>query len=198
MELKKDKIIYPMMFKIENKIEEDIYYLQLPKIIKDKWIELEKASKFINLSEFNLPINTLRKMLNTHLDGIIDMDKVSTYSNDTKWIKSFKEINLKRILVCFSIWIEEFYIKGGLDNNKKRKNGIDKSVNKLANELISLLKEENFEKCKKTRVILFENGKSVNNEGFTLYPLKIIHDLMGKKININGVNTKLLIVVKMN
>ena len=25
-------------------------------------------------------------------------------------------------------------------------------------------KEENFEKCKKTRVILFENGKSVNNE----------------------------------
>ena len=53
MELKKDKIIYPMMFKIENKIEEDIYYLQLPKIIKDKWIELEKASKFINLSEFN-------------------------------------------------------------------------------------------------------------------------------------------------
>ncbi len=192
MELKKDKIIYPMMFKIENKIEEDIYYLQLPKIIKDKWIELEKASKFINLSEFNLPINTLRKMLNTHLDGIIDMDKVSTYSNDTKWIKSFKEINLKRILVCFSIWIEEFYIKGGLDNNKKRKNGIDKSVNKLANELISLLKEENFEKCKKTRVILFENGKSVNNEGFTLYPLKIIHDLMGKKININGVNTKLL------
>ena len=192
MELKKDKIIYPMMFKIENKIEEDIYYLQLPKIIKDKWIELEKASKFINLSEFNLPINTLRKMLNTHLDGIIDMDKVSTYSNDTKWIKSFKEINLKRILICFSIWIEEFYIKGSLDNNKKRKNGIDKSVNKLANELISLLKEENFEKCKKTRVILFENGKSVNNEGFTLYPLKIIHDLMGKKININGVNTKLL------
>ena len=192
MEQKTNKAIYPMMFKIDNKIEEDIYYLQLPKIIKEKWIELEKASKFTNWPQFNLPINTFRNMLNTYLDGVVDMSKVSTTSDDSKWLKSFKEINIKRILTCFKIWVEEFYINGGLDNNRKRKNGTDKIVARLASELISLLKEENFDEVQKENLVLFENGKAVNTEGFTLYPLKIIHDLMGRKININGINTKLL------
>lgn len=192
MEQKTNKAIYPMMFKIDNKIQEDIYYIELPKIIKEKWIELEKASKFTNWPQINLPINTFRNMLNTHLDGIVDMNKVSTNSDDSKWLKSFKEINIKRILTCFKIWVEEFYIKGGLDNNRKRKNGTDKIVARLADELRGLLKEESFDEVQKENLVLFENGKAVNNEGFTLYPLRIVHDLMGRKININGVDTKLL------
>lgn len=186
------KAIYPMMFKIDGRVKENIYYLSLPKYIKDKWVELEKASKFNKLTNFNLNIYTLKNMLNTHLDGVIGMDSISTNSDDSKWIKSFKSINKKRVLSCFRIWVEEFYINGSLSNDRKRKNGTDENVNKLANELLELIKYENFGDEVKEELVLFENGKAVNNEGFTLYPLKVINDLMGRTININGISTKLL------
>lgn len=184
--------IYPMMIKIDKTIKEEIYYVALPKTIKEKWIELEKASKFISLTNFNLNIYTLRNMLNTHLDGIVDVNKVSTNSDDSKWIKSFKEPNMKKILGCFRVWIEEFYINGELANDNKRKNGSDLNVKRLAEELIDLMKEENFENAVKEELVLFEKGKAVNNEAYTLYPLRIINSFMGKEINIKGKKSRLL------
>lgn len=189
---KDKKVIYPMMIELNNIIKDTLYYVSLPKLIKEKWIELERKSKSSYNPMYNLPTVTLRKMLSTHLDGVIDMNPVSDSSEDRKWLVSFKNVNIKIIVNCFKIWIHEFYIKGVLTKDYKRKDGQDENVNRIANELIEMLTSETFGEVSNEEVVLFEGGKAIIKEGFQLYPLRIVNSLMGKSIFISGVETKLL------
>lgn len=183
--------IHPMMFKINKKIIEKIYYITLPQIIKKKWYEVEKTLQKSNNPDFYFNTKALKDLLYTHLDGIVDMSKVSTNSDDTKWIKSFSKINIKKLLACFKIWVREHYIEGSTDTFKNYNKPTEKT-RKLAEELIELIKKENFDKESQEEIILLENGKVKNKEAYDLYILRIVNDLVGRQINIKGVTTKLL------
>lgn len=189
---KDKKVIYPMMIELNETIKDTLYYVSLPKEVKDKWIELERKSKSSYNSIYNLPTVTLKNMFNNYLDGVIDISPVSNSSDDSKWLVSFKKVNIKVVLNCFRIWVDEFYIKGGLTKDFKRKDGKDENVKSLAKELIVLLSPETFGEVLIEEVILFENGSAINKEGYQLYPLRIINSLMGQSITFKGIETKLL------
>lgn len=187
---KDKKVIYPMMIALDELVKDKIYYIELPTEIKEKWIQLEKKST--NKPIYNLPTVTLKKMLNSYLEGIVDMNVVSENSDDSKWISCFKEVNIDILVNCFKIWIDEFYVKGTISKETKRKNGLDEGVKKLAEELTSMVTSDAFNKIVCEEVILFENGLAKAKEAYQLYPLKIIDSLIGKTINIKGLEAKLI------
>jgi hypothetical protein len=187
---KDNKIIYPMMIELNETIKSDIYYISLPKNIKEKWIELEKNSS--NKKLYNLPTITLKNILSSYLEGIIEMNVVSEYSDDTKWLVCFKEIDIDILKKCFSTWIDEFYMNGKIEQKSKRKNGSDEKVKELAEELEQMIKECDFQINIEKEAILFENGVAVEKNAFRLFPMKIIDSLIGKNISIQGKSAKLL------
>ena len=187
---KNNKIIYPMMFKINRYIAEDIYYITLPQIIKQKWYEVEKTLQGSN-TEFNFNIQSLQRLLETNLNNIVDISKVSVNSDDTKWIKSFKKIDIEKLIACFKIWVRNQYIEDNIDTFKNRKKPTQKT-RELAEELILLIKKENFDEQSKERITLFENGQVTNREAYNLYILRIMNDLVGRQIDIKNVTSKLL------
>lgn len=186
------KVIYPMMIGLDQRIISKVYYVALPREVKDKWIELEQKAKSNYNPLYNLPTITLKTMLCTYMDGVINMKSVKGDSEDSKWIISFKDINIKVLVNCFKIWVNEFYINGVLTKDYKRRNGADERVKTAAEELMQLLTPEKFGKSFEEEVIIFNDGKNVDNEGFQLYPLKIVNSLMGKEIIFRGTRTKLL------
>lgn len=189
--------IYPMMIELNQTIKDTVYYLSLPDQIKKKWIELEKKSNPSFMPKYNLPTNTLKDMFCRHLDGVIDMSPVKEVSNDRKWLVSFKNINLNIVVNSFKIWVEEFYIEGSEKYSYKWRRiygADDEEVRRLAIELKDLLRPENFEQPYYEEVILFDEGKAVHKHSYSLYPLRIVNTLMGKTINIEGIDTKFLYV----
>lgn len=189
---KDKKVIYPMMIELNETIKDTVYYVSLPKIVKDKWIELECKSKSTYNPMYNLPTYTLKNMLSTYLDGVINMNPVSNSTDDSKWLVSFKEVNIKIVLNCFKIWVDEFYNKGAIAKDSKRKNDRDDNVKKLATELIALLSMGTFGELQSEEVVLFKDGHAVDKESYQLYPLRIVNYLMGKTIVLKGIETKLL------
>lgn len=188
--IKDEKVIYPMMIELNSTIKSNVYYLKLPVEIKDKWIELERA--VINKGIYNLPTISLSNILINSLKGVVSMSTVSEYSDDSKWLICFKEIDMEILISYFKIWIDEFYIKGSIAKEKKRKNGEDKRVNKLANELKELISIDNFENLRKEELILFKDGVSIDKDSFSILPVVIIDSLIGKTIKIHGKEAKLL------
>lgn len=186
------KVIYPMMIELNQTIKDILYYVSLPKNVKDKWIELERKSKTTYNPSYNLPTVTLKNMLSSYLDGVIDMNSVSNTSHDNRWLVSFKKVNINVVVNCFKIWVDEFYIKGVMTKDFKRKDGRDDSVKNLAEELKGLLTPENFGEVSSEEVVLFEDGRAVNKEAYQLYPLKIVNYLIGQTIMLKGIETKLL------
>lgn len=190
---KDKKVIYPMMIEINNTVKDTLYYISLPKVVKDKWIELERKSKSNYNVAYNLPTVTLKNMISTYLDGVIDMSPVSSSSDDKKWLVSFKKVNIKIVLSCFKIWIDEFYIKGTVGKDFKRKNGEkDGQVLQLAEELISLITPNIFGEVIIEEVVLFQDGAAVSKEAYQLYPLRVVNYLIGKNIMFKGIEAKLL------
>lgn len=188
--IKDEKVIYPMMIELNNTISDSVYYLELPIKIKEKWIELERAAT--NKAIYNLPTTSLKNILINSLKDIVNMNVVSEYSDDSKWLICFKEIDINILISYFKIWIDEFYIKGSILKENKRKNGDDKRVNKLANELKELVNINNFEKLRKEDLILFKDGIAMDKDSFSILPVLIINSLIGKNIKIHGKEAKLL------
>lgn len=190
--IKDEKVIYPMTIELNKTIKHSVYYLKLPEEIKEKWIELERSA--INKPIYNLPTVSLNNIFINSLKGVVGLNKVSEYSDDSKWLICFEEIDIETLISYFKIWIDEFYIKGsiGKKENMKRKNGEDERVNKLANELKELVFIDKFEELKKEEVTLFEDGKAIDKDSFSILPLIIINSLAGKNINIHSKEAKLL------
>lgn len=189
--MKKDKkIIYPMMIELNETIKSDIYYISLPKNIKEKWIELEKNAS--NKKLYNLPTITLKSILSSYLEGVIEMNVVSEYSDDTKWLVCFKKIDIDILKKCFRTWIDEFYINGKIEQKSKRKNSSDEKVKELAEEMEVMIKECDFQVNIEKEAVLFQNGVAAEKNAFRLFPMKIIDSLIGENINIQGKSAKLL------
>lgn len=188
---KEEKVIYPMTIELNKTIKHNVYYLKLPSEIKEKWIELERCAT--NKQLYNLPTVSLQNILVNSLEGVVGLNTVSEYSDDSKWLICFEEIDMDILISYFKIWIDEFYVKGSIGKqDKKRKNGEDERVSKLADELKKLISSEKFEGLKKEEKVLFEDGKAIDKDSFSILPQIIIDSLKGKSINIHGREAKLL------
>ena len=74
--------IYPVAYTIKHNQVRKLYYLGFP----DKWkkellvIAQKNNPKF--KSEYGLPTNTLKKMIDSWMDGIVSLRPLNAFSND--------------------------------------------------------------------------------------------------------------------
>lgn len=183
--------IIPLALELDKKIEKDIYFLKLPIELKEKLIRLEELSRngdggrgrFIR-EKYNLPLNSLKKLLISYLPGVTDMKVVNFSSDDKRWLISVEPIDLELVVKILKIWIDAFYIEE-TELDKKRNN--DKNAKMYAKQLIENLGLETFKGCTyKEHVILFENTEVVDKDAYSLLPLIAINNVIGTTVNIAG------------
>lgn len=186
---KEKEYIVPMMFKLEDEIYADIYFLSMPKILKEKLMDLEEKSNIkFNRSFHYLPLNSLKKLFVTYLDGVVDMKAVSNNTIDDRWIVADREINTNLVTNIIINWIEAFYIEE-TELEKKRKNSDE--VKEYAKSICEELEKIDFtESVRKENLLLFKKGINYDKDGFRILPLLVINNIIGTDIDINGQNTK--------
>lgn len=188
--MNKDKeYIVPMMFKLDDEIYADVYFLPMPKSLKEKLLNLEeKSNAKFNRSYHYLPLNSLKKLFVTHLDGVVDMKDVSNNTVDDRWIVSDREINTNLVMNIIRSWIEAFYIEE-TELEKKRKNNDE--VKEYANRICEELKDVDFsQNVRKENLLLFNKGRNYDKDGFRILPLLVVNNIIGTDISINGQKTK--------
>ncbi len=187
--------IYPMMIELDKTIENEVYYLSLPEKVKKAWVELEEISNPKFSPEKNLPTVTFKKIMLINSDGIIEVNPVSKYTDDIKWLISFKSFKIKEVVECFKIWIEEFYIKGefssGFRDDRKYGENNDK-IKEYATKFKNSITTSIFNNIVNEKMVLFKDGKVVSKEAYKLFPLKVVDSLIGKSVYFDDKETKLL------
>ncbi len=188
----KEKYLIPLTIELNKCIETEVYFLKLPLYIKEKLIQLEELSKSernnkeeLIQEKYNLPLNSLKKMLISYLPGVCDMKGISinTDENDDRWLIATEKINTNLVVKIFKIWIENFYIKE-IEENKKTNN---EEAIKFAKQLIEEVLKDPFEKYTYSqKLVLFDNGEVMDKDAFSLFPLVAVNNIIGTDIVING------------
>lgn len=183
--------IIPMSFVLDKHIERNIHFLRLPKQLKEKLFRLEELSKngkngagmFIR-EKHNLPLNTLKRLFMSFLPGVTDMKAVSQKTTDERWLVGTEEIDVERVVRIIHIWIEAFYI-AETELERPRKNG--NQVKEFARQVISELDETWFEDCDyDEQVVLFDRGKVVDKDAYSLLPFLAVDALTGTELSVAG------------
>lgn len=182
--------IYPVAYTIKHNQVRKLYYLGFP----DKWkkellvIAQKNNPKF--KSEYGLSTNTLKKMIDSWMDGIVSLRPLNAFSNDEQWLAACVPFTEKRIAVLFGIiksWVAGTYISGYKAP----------LVSDLARSFISnATKEDIAVLCSERDVVLSGNDGTVNEEAYQAIPLIAVNQLLGKDIEVNGTTLHLCYAAK--
>ena len=172
--------IYPVAYTIKHNQVRKLYYLGFPKKWKDELLVIAQKNNPKFKSEYGLPTNTLKKMVDSWMDGIVSLRPLNAFSNDEQWLAACVPFTEKRITVLFGIikaWVAGTYISGYKAP----------LVSDLASSFISnALKEDIAALSSKRDVVLSGNDGTVNEEAYQAVPLVAVNQLLGKNIEVNG------------
>lgn len=168
--------IYPVAYTIKHNQVRKLYYLGFP----EKWKKELLLIAQKNNPKYGLPTNTLKKMIDNWMDGIVLLRPLNAYSNDEQWLAACVPFTEKRIAVLFGIiksWVAGTYISG-----KRAQMASD-----LARSFISNATIEDISALYSERdVVLSGNDGTVNEEAYQAIPLIAVNELLGKNIEVNG------------
>lgn len=178
---KKEEHIIPMAIELDGTIKENVYFLRMSKILKEKLTELEEKSKKgkFNKELHNLPLNTLKNLFTMHIYGVSDMKAVGANSDDDRWLISTDPIDIELVVKILKLWINAFYVKE--TELKKKRNNSD-ATKEYANKLIEEISKEWFDGCAyNEEVVLFDDGKVVDNDAFSIFPMIMVNNFVGEE-----------------
>lgn len=185
------KPIFPMAFTIRPNFHCNLYYVGFPLKWKNELLQIAKLKKADIKDEYALPTNTLKKMVNSWMEGIVMLQPLISASKDEKWLSScvpFAEQRLNVLFGLIKIWITALYI---LDN--KLPQNIKDCARKLIEEMkisdLAVLRSQNSVK------LSADNG-TVEDEAFAALPWLAVNRLIGKKIQLKNNNLELKCVSK--
>lgn len=190
-----EKYIIPLTIELDEKIEHEVYFLKLPSIIKEKLMRLEELSRngknnrgrYIR-EKHNLPLNSLKKLFISYLNGVTDMKAVSANTDDSRWLISTEKIDIDSVIKIMKVWIEAFYIEES-ELEKKREN--DENVKLYARQVIEQLSIEHFrDSSYSENIILFDQGEVVDQDGYSLLPLIAMKYFIGNEVTVHGHSSK--------
>ena len=172
--MSKDKTIYPMAFVPNKELSCKIHYIGFPKRWKEILLQIEKK-KPNWFKEKAFPTVSLKNGLNSWMPEIVDIKKLCENSNDEKWLISYgSKINIQMLFQHIVIWINANYLKE--DGNIEVKELLDTMK---VEELAQLQGEE--------MITLFDkDGFPTEKLSFSILPLMIVKNLVGKTIEIDG------------
>lgn len=182
--------IYPVAYTIKHNQVRKLYYLGFPEKWKKELLVIAQKNNPNFKSEYGLPTNTLKKMIDSWMDGIVLLRPLNAYSNDEQWLAACVPFTEKRIAVLFGIiksWVAGTYISGYKAP----------LVSDLARSFISnATKEDIADLCSERDVVLSGNNGIVNEEAYQAIPLIAVNQLLGKNIEVNGTTLHLCYAAK--
>ena len=172
--------IYPVAYTIKHNQVRKLFYLGFPKKWKEELLIIAQKNNPKFKSEYGLPTNTLKKMIDSWMDGIVSLRPLNAYSNDEQWLAACVPFTEKRIAVLFGIiksWVAGTYISGYKAP----------LVSNLARSFISGAVKEDIAILSSERdVVLSGDDGTVNEEAYQAVPLVAVDQLLGKNIEVNG------------
>ena len=173
--------IYPVAYTIKHNQVRKLYYLGFPGKWKKELLLIAQKNNPKFKSEYGLPTNTLKKMIDSWMDGIVSLRPLNAFSNDEQWLAACVPFTEKRISVLFGIikaWVVGTYISGYR---------VNPLVSNLARSFISgVVKEDMATLSSERDVVLSGNDGTVNEEAYQAVPLIAVNQLLGKNIEVNG------------
>lgn len=182
--------IYPVAYTIKHNQVRKLYYLGFPEKWKKELLVIAQKNNPKFRNEYGLPTNTLKKMIDSWMDGIVALRPLNAFSNDEQWLAACVPFTEKRIAVLFGIiksWVAGTYISGYKAP----------LVSNLARSFISNATKEEIAVLSSERdVVLSGNDGTVNEEAYQAIPLIAVNKLLGKNIEVNGTTLHLYYAAK--
>lgn len=182
--------IYPVAYTIKHNQVRKLYYLGFPEKWKKELLVIAQKNNPKFKNEYGLPTNTLKKMIDSWMDGIVALRPLNAFSNDKQWLAACVPFTEKRIAVLFGIiksWVAGTYISGYKAP----------LVSNLARSFISNATKEEIAVLSSERdVVLSGNDGTVNEEAYQAIPLIAVNQLLGKNIEVNGTTLHLYYAAK--
>jgi len=173
------KPIFPMAFTIKPNLQCNVFYVGFPLKWKNGLLQIARLKKADIKNQYALPTNSLKKMVNSWMEGIVTLQPLNNTSNDEKWLSSCIPFNEQRLNVLFGlikVWITTTYV-----SDKKLPPNIVDHAKKLIQEmdvrdLVELRSQYN--------VKLSRDDGTVVEEAFDALPWLVVNRLIGKEIRL--------------
>ena len=173
--------IYPVAYTIVPNLVHTLHYVGFPVKWKKELLSIEQKKNPKFKSEYGLPTNTLKKMLESWMDGIVGIKPLKTDSCDQEWLVAANPFGEKQIKVLFGMikaWIAGTYLE-------------DRKVSPMAKQMAKALMEEmRLEEISvlafHREVILSEENGMVSDEAYQAIPLITANRLLGKELEVCG------------
>lgn len=173
--------IYPLAYKLTPGQTKTLYYLQFPKAWKTILLDIAQKNNPRFKDEYGLPTNTLKKLVDSWMDGVISLAPLKKDSHDEHWLTSCKEYSEHDIEILYSlikVWVTATYISSPRTLPM---------VQKLARDFCDTIRPEDL-KVSQTKAdicLTLEDG-TVREEAYQAIPLLVINRLLGQEIVLNG------------
>lgn len=173
--------IYPLAFEILPERKDTVYYLGFPSDWKKKLFAIRKAAKPHSKAEYGLPTNSLKKLVNSWMDGIASLRPLRENSSDERWLSAyepFSDLRLKVLCGIIKVWITAEYIA-----NPK----VPAAAKDMAKQLCEQLDYNTLALLRQTESVCLTNSDgTVSAEAYDLLPLIAMNMLLGNKLDLGG------------
>lgn len=183
--------IYPLAFTITPGQSRRLYYLGFPESWKAALLDIVRKHNPRFKDEYGLPTNSLKKLVESWLDGIIALAPLKKGSIDDHWLTScyaYTENDIRVLCDLLKVWIKGTYVTYPR---------VSPLVKKLASDFCREIKPDAFLSLQSSAAVCLtlENG-TVSEEAYQAVPLLAINHLLGKEIVLNGQPLKLCYAAK--
>lgn len=169
--------IYPLAYTIAPNQSCTLYYLGFPERWKTVLLDIARKHNPRFKDEYGLPTNSLKKLVESWMDGVIALAPLKKDSVDDHWLTScsaYTENDLRALCELIKVWIKGTYVVPPR---------VSPLVKKLAADFCGEIKPDAFAALQSSAVIClaFENG-TVSEDAYQAIPLLVINHLLGKEV----------------
>lgn len=183
--------IYPLAFMLAPGQSCNLYYLGFPEQWKVVLLDIARKNNPRFKDEHGLPTNTLKKLVESWMEGVIALAPLKKGSMDDRWLTSccpYTEKDMQALCDLIQVWVKGTYVTSPR---------VSPLVKKLASDFCKELKPDAFSSLQSSAAVCltFENG-TVSDEAYQAVPLLAINHLLGKEIVLHGQTLRLCYTTK--
>ena len=172
--------IYPLAYKLSPGQTCTLYYLGFPQTWKVTLLDIARKNNPRFKDEYGLPTNTLKKLIDSWMDGVISLAPLKKDSRDERWLTScyaYSEKDIQALCSIIKVWVKATYVTAKALP----------LVKKLANDFCDTINPEDLLALQTTAEVrlTLEDG-TVCEEAYQAIPLLAVNRLLGKEIVLSG------------
>lgn len=173
--------IYPLAYTLAPDQSCTLYYLGFPGRWKEILLDIARKNNPRFKDEYGLPTNTLKKLVESWMEGIIALASLKKGSTDDHWLTScyaYSEKDIRALCELIKVWVKGTYVTSPR---------ISPLVKKLASDFCKEINPEEFLPLQSSATVCltFDNG-TVSEEAYQAVPLLTINHLLGKEVPLHG------------